>query len=137
MSDTELTVAANFNTAVLNKVNSAATHIELFYQGAGMSLSKSNLPKLMGRDEDSCDIVVKSNVASRVHCSLDVQDNQIGIADKSTNGTFIEVGRAESFVIKNKFYPLVGQGRIKLGSQFDDNDAHVIHFRTAIKNTKD
>ena len=98
-----------------------------------MSYGKNDLPIKMGRDDSSCKIVVQTDVASREHCSIEVRDNQIGIADTSTNGTFIRIGRNESFVIKRSFYPLIGQGNIKLGEQFNEDDSHVIYFRMVTK----
>lgn len=133
MSDSDQTIAAQFNTEVMRKVNSPATHIEVFYHGKEMSFGKSELPIKMGRDDASCKIVVQTDVASREHCSIEVRDNQIGIADTSTNGTFIRIGRNDSFVIKRAFYPLIGQGNIKLGEQFNDDDSHVIYFRMVTK----
>ncbi|MFL0810212.1 MAG: FHA domain-containing protein [Agarilytica sp.] len=133
MADQEQTVAAQFNTEVLKKVNSPATHIELFYQGKELSYSKDDLPKKIGRDEQECDLAVNSSVASRVHCYLEVQDNQIGIKDVSTNGTFLKIGRAESFVVKKNFYPLIGQGNIHLGAEFETDDKDIIFYRMQTK----
>lgn len=133
MSDSDQTVSAKYNTEIKNKINSPASHIELFYRGKEMSFSKGDLPKLIGRDERTCDIVVNTEVASRKHCAIVVQANQIGILDRSTNGTFIRVGRADAFVIKSRFYPLVGQGHMKLGGEFDIDDPDVIYFRTVSK----
>lgn len=133
MSDQDQTIAAVFNTEILNRVNSPATHIEIFYQGKEMSFGKDDLPIKLGRDDSACDLVVDSELASRVHCLIDVKDNQIGLEDKSRNGTFLRIGRNESFVVKQKFYPLIGQGNIKLGEQIvsDDNDS--IFFRMITK----
>lgn len=133
MSDQDQTIAATFNTEILNRVNSPATHIEIFYQGKEMSFGKDDLPIKLGRDDSSCDLVVDSELASRVHCLIDVKDNQIGLEDKSRNGTFLRIGRNDSFVVKQKFYPLIGQGNIKLGEQIvsDDNDS--IFFRMITK----
>jgi len=129
MKDQDQTVSASFDTDVLRKVNSPATRIDIFYQGREMSFDKVDLPLKLGRDETSCQIVVKSDVASRVHASIEVQDNKIGIRDNSTNGTFIRIGRNESFVIRDSFYPLVGQGEVQLGKQFDADNRDVIYYR--------
>lgn len=133
MSDQDQTIAAKFNTEIMRKVNSPATHIEIFFQGKELSFGKQDLPVTLGRDDEVCDIVVNSEVASRVHCAIDLRDNQIGVMDSSTNGTFIRLGRNESFVIKKTFYPLIGQGNIKLGEQFDSDDSLVIYFRMVTK----
>lgn len=133
MSDQDQTIAAKFNTEIMRKVNSPATHIEIFFQGKELSFGKQDLPIRLGRDDEACDIVVNSEVASRVHCAIDLRDNQIGVLDSSTNGTFIRLGRNESFVIKKTFYPLIGQGNIKLGEQFDSDDSLVVYFRMVTK----
>ncbi len=133
MTDSNQTIAAQFNTEILKKVNSPATHIELFYQGKELSFGKGDLPIRLGRDESSCDLVVNSEVASRVHCSIEVQGNQIGLVDSSTNGTFLKLGRNESFVVKETFYPLIGQGNIKLGEQLDSEMKDSILFRMVTK----
>ncbi|MFL0801268.1 MAG: FHA domain-containing protein [Agarilytica sp.] len=137
MTDSNQTIAAKFNTEILKKVNSPATHIELFYQGKELSFGKADLPIRLGRDESSCDVVVNSEVASRVHCSIEVKDNQIGLVDSSTNGTFLKLGRNESFVVKETFYPLIGQGNIKLGEQLDSEMKDSILFRMVTKQQSD
>ncbi len=133
MTDSNQTIAAKFNTEILKKVNSPATHIELFYQGKELSFGKDDLPIRLGRDENTCDLVVNSEVASRIHCSIEVKDNQIGLVDCSTNGTFLKLGRNESFVVKETFYPLIGQGNIKLGEQLDSEMKDSILFRMVTK----
>ncbi len=136
MAEQDQTIAAKFNTEILKKVNSPATHIEIFYDGKDLSFGKGDLPIQLGRDDSACDIVVDSEVASRVHCVIDVRDNQIGLLDQSTNGTFLQIGRNESFVVKQTFYPLIGQGHMKLGEQFGDDDSHSILFRMVTKSVK-
>lgn len=133
MTDQDQTVSATFDTEIMNKVNSPATHIEIFYRGQELCFGKTELPIKFGRDEENCHIVVNSNFASRVHCFLEVHDNQIGLTDKSTNGTFIRIGRNDSFVIKNAFYPLIGQGHIQLGREFNNDESDTIYFRMVSK----
>lgn len=133
MTDQDQTLAASFDTEIMQKLNSPATHIEIFHQGHEMSFGKSELPVSMGRDDESCRIVVNSDVASRIHCTIEVRDNQIGLFDKSTNGTFIQIGRSESFVIKSSFYPLNGQGNIKLGAPFNGEEKDNVYFRMVTK----
>ncbi len=133
MSNDDQTIAAQFNTEILNKVNSPATHIEIFYQGKDLSYSKNELPLKLGRDDTVCDLVVDSELASRVHCAIEVRDNQIGLMDSSTNGTFLNIGRNESFVVKRTFYPLIGKGNISLGEPFGEDDSHIIYYRMVTK----
>jgi len=133
MTEPNKTIIANFDSEILRNVNSSATHIEIFFQGKEMSFGKDKLPIKLGRDKAVCDIFIDSGVASRVHCVIEVHDNQIGLTDKSTNGTFIHIGRNETFLIKNTFYPLIGQGNIKLGEQIDKDETNMVYFRMVTK----
>jgi pSer/pThr/pTyr-binding forkhead associated (FHA) protein len=127
------TIIANFTSDIMRNVNSSATHIEIFFRGKEMSFNKEQLPIKLGRDSTECDIVIDSSVASRIHCEIEVRENQIGLIDKSTNGTFIHIGRNETFLIKSTFYPLIGQGNIKLGEEIDKNDTNMVYFRMVTK----
>jgi len=133
MSETNKTIIASFNADIMRHVNSSATHIEIFFQGKEMSFSKDGLPIKLGRDKTGCDIVIDGSVVSRVHCVIQVRDNQIGLVDTSTNGTFIHIGRNETFLIKSTFYPLIGQGSIKLGEEIGKDETNMIYFRMVTK----
>lgn len=123
------TIAASINTELRKRVNSTATHIDLFYRGLSYSYNKNQLPVVLGRDTERCDIQVDSNVTSRTHCTIELQDDQIGIRDTSKNGTYIKVARTEGFVVKQTFYPLLGQGAIQLGSALPNSDDNTIMFK--------
>jgi pSer/pThr/pTyr-binding forkhead associated (FHA) protein len=129
MSEANKTITASFSADIMRHVNSSATHIEIYFQGKEMSFSKGDLPIKLGRDKTGCDLVIDSNVVSRVHCFIEVRDNQIGLFDTSTNGTLIHIGRYETFLIKRTFYPLIGQGNIKLGEAIDKDEKNMIYFR--------
>lgn len=134
--DQDPTVAAAFNTEIMSKVNSPATHIDIFHHGIEMSFSKADLPIKLGRDDSACRIAVTTEVASRVHCTIEVRDNQIGLADCSRNGTFIRIGRNDSFVIKGTFYPLIGQGTLRLGAPITGDETDTIFFRMVSRPAK-
>lgn len=107
-------------------------YLELFYQGKEICFSQDDLPKLLGREPKLCDVVIKSDLASRRHCALVFQDGHIGLLDRSTNGTFIRIGRADPVAVKKSFYPLAGGGYIKLGCKFRENvddDPEIIFYR--------
>ena len=128
MIDLDRTISANFKDG-LSGGETYSTYIELFYKGKEMSFSKDELPKMLGREPKVCDVVIKSELASRKHCALILKSDHIGILDRSTNGTYIRVGRADPITVKGSFYPLLGQGHIKLGSQFVENDQEIIYYR--------
>lgn len=103
--------------------------IEIFYQGQLSVIKREALPYYLGRDHAACDLVVTGDTVSRTHCVFQFRDHQIGILDTSTNGTYVKPGRAECVFIHNDYYPLVGQGSIKLGQRIDVEDSDVLLYK--------
>lgn len=135
MSERDTTTTLAFDKETIRKYSLSATHIEIYHQGSELSFDKDVLPVYLGRDDAVCQIVVTSALASRKHCAIAMKDGQIGLLDESTNGTFIQIGRGGSFLIKGAFYPLTGQGKLKLGSAFNnDDEKERIYFRMVTKN---
>lgn len=109
-----------------------ATHvlsIEFFYAGKTYPVNMNKLPFMIGREEQTCDLVIDSPMTSRNHCSIEIRENQLGLLDKSTNGTFVKLGRSDSVFIRNEFCPLVGQGYIKLGEALSLDDPQLLMFK--------
>ncbi len=117
----------NTNSARVEIVN--YQRIELFYQGKLTVVKKEELPFYFGRDNSVCDLVITGDTVSRKHCVLQMRDHQIGLLDTSTNGTFVKPGRAESIFIHNDYYPLVGQGAIRLGHKIELDDPDVLLYK--------
>lgn len=128
MSDDKTTIIKS-DTDIFKKMIEAAGCIELFHRGKEYRYKRDQLPITIGRDALLCDIQCSSTMTSRSHCKIDVQDNQIGISDTSTNGTYIKIGRSDSILIKNSFYPLTSQGHISLGEPIDLGSPEILHFR--------
>lgn len=109
-----------------------ATHIismEFFYAGTKYPVNMNALPFMIGREEQSCHLIIDGPMISRNHCSIEIRENQLGLMDKSRNGTFVKLGRAESVFIRNEFCPLAGQGYIKLGEALNLNDPLLLMFK--------
>lgn len=130
------TIATYIDTSLRDQSNQNATHVELFYKGKAFSFSKKDLPIKIGRDTHQCNICVTSHVVSRVHCELTIQDEQIGILDSSKNGTVIQIGRNENITVKDKFFPLIGQGHMQLGS-LNNEESQKILFKVRFENERD
>lgn len=135
MSD-ETTRIINSETDIFKKLSEPWHCIEIFFQGKEYRYERAELPICFGRNGDECEFTVDSTTASRKHCSIDVRENQIGIQDTSTNGTYIKIGRAESVLIKNSFFPLVSQGNISLGEPIDMGSENIIYFRVSADRAK-
>lgn len=127
----------NSTTTILNdelsESNQEWSHLELYFRHRRYKIHKEKMPFSIGRDEN-CDLQVYSDVASRRHCTIDFHEGQIGINDSSTNGTFIEFGRADEVMIRQEFCPLTGQGRLCLGDRIAADDPNLILFKV-IRNT--
>ena len=120
------------NPELLQTIAGKFDRIELFYNGRGHMVSASDLPFFIGRDKNSCHLTVVKDVVSRVHCVVDIKDNQIGIQDRSTNGTVVKMGEANSVIIRDEFYPLTGKGCLTLGEQFSSNESDLILFKVVM-----
>ena len=88
---------------------------------------------MIGREQQTCDLTIEGPLISRNHCSIEIRDNQLGLMDKSTNGTVVKLGRAESVFVRNEFCPLVGQGCIKLGETLELNDPDLLMFKVIFR----
>lgn len=126
---TDKTYATRLNTNSARVEIAQFVRIEIFYQGELSVIKREELPFFLGRDHSACDLVVTGDTVSRKHCVLQFRDQQIGVLDTSTNGTFVKPGRAECVFIHNEYYPLVGQGSIKLGQRIDLDDADVLLYK--------
>ncbi|MFA7554720.1 MAG: FHA domain-containing protein [Spongiibacteraceae bacterium] len=123
----------NEPTSITHISTAPFDHLELFYRGEEVKIALTDLPFVLGRDSDQCQLVIDHLKASRQHCTLTLQDNQVGLLDKSTNGTSLQIGRASSIMIKNGFYPLTGQGYIQLGKTISANDPDLICYKMVFK----
>lgn len=119
------------NPTLSNRFHVDLGAVELYYQGQSFTLTASDLPFVIGRDETVCHMLVRNDLTSRSHCTLEIQDGQFGIRDHSTNGTMVKIGRSNSVFIRDKFCPLSGQGRIKMGSSIRPEDEDVVLFKVA------
>jgi FHA domain len=125
----ENTFATLLNTNSADNEVAALKQIELFYRGKLHVLTRDELPFYIGRDFSVNHLAVEGDTISRKHCILQMRDQQIGLLDISTNGTFVKPGRADSVFIRQEYYPLVGQGAIKLGHKIDLEDPELILFK--------
>lgn len=123
------TFATRLNTHSANIEIASFLQIELFYQGKLRVIKSGELPFYIGRDEGNNDLTVDGDTISRKHCVLQLRDQQIGLLDTSTNGTFVKPGRADSVFIHHEYYPLVGQGAIKPGQQIELDDPELVLYR--------
>lgn len=108
--------------------------LELDYGGRTYTFTPKELPKRIGRNDD-CDLVVRSDKASRYHARIEYNRGKFMLVDESSNGTYVEVEEARGarrnlVYVRNEMFALVGSGRFSLGTRPAD-DPHVLAFRSA------
>jgi hypothetical protein len=82
---------------------------------------------LIGRGDDN-DVVVKSELASRLHASIEISDNKFVLTDVSANGSFIQTAGGEVVRIRRDRSELNGQGMIGFGRRPKRGSRHTIRF---------
>lgn len=100
----------------------------LLYQGREYSLTPTDTPFVIGRDADSNDLCVRSQYSSRTHCTIEFREAKFVLCDSSTNGTYLQLGRAENLRLHHETTPLIGHGCFKPGQNFSADDPDLIHF---------
>ena len=121
----ESTTSTRFNMSSL----SAPLLLRLTYQGKTLSIYKEDTPFLIGRDENSCNLIVNTEFASRNHCKIIYQDAVFFLKDCSRNGTHIQLANAPQTILLGNSTHLVGRGIFKLGQGIGEQDPDAIQFK--------
>jgi adenylate cyclase len=102
--------------------------LRLLYETRETVLSPGDNDCVVGRDAD-CGIVVETAYASRHHCTVTWQHDKFVLKDHSSNGTWLQLGRAEPLHVHHETVPLTGAGSIKIGQAFGDDATGLILFK--------
>ena len=81
----------------------------------------------IGRSE-TCDLVVNSSYASRLHARIELKRNYFLLTDQSTNGTYVTNQDNDAVFLKRESVQLIGHGVISLGRPASYTPEDVIHF---------
>jgi class 3 adenylate cyclase len=125
------------NTATVDHTmimaNYSATHNQLKLnftcpdELAPITLTEENTPIHMGRDRDSCPIVMPTPLASRDHAHIAFQYGKFVLVDHSTNGTWVR-SQGQQVYLRREELPLIGSGDICLGEEVADGNTFIIHY---------
>lgn len=85
------------------------------------------LPATAGRDT-SCDVLVVSDFASRVHAHFEFTRGKFVLADHSTNGTFVSATQTGEVFLRRESMPLLGRGFISLGCPKNEQTGELIEW---------
>jgi adenylate cyclase len=98
----------------------------LKYHLQTFTVNTDNKKLLLGRDE-TCQVVVKNDFASRQHANVEFRFGKFVLSDHSSNGTYIRNGESVARLNRDDAI-LHGQGFISLGQPFTDNASDLIEF---------
>jgi hypothetical protein len=108
--------------------------VRLSYGPQEMDVNEYNTAVTTGRSEQ-CNIMVESELASRLHATFIFQQGKVILSDKSTNGTFVRTlaGKHASdslnLFIHHEDWVMQFNGVISLGEPFSKENERLIHFR--------
>lgn len=107
----------------------------LRYRGQTIKVNKECRNVVVGR-EDTCDLVVRNELASRLHIHIELRFGRFIIADQSTNGTYVRFSDGNvAHITRDEIY-LQGNGSISLGQSFAENPDDVVEFSISSASVK-
>lgn len=106
------------NVSIVLKFNGE----ERFYTDSDMTTAIN-----LGRDP-SCDITIDAKFASRSHVNLEFRRGKFVLVDHSTNGTYVKLNNQDEIFIRREELPLIGEGYISLGEDYNPKNTSNIYF---------
>jgi class 3 adenylate cyclase len=110
----------------LGSMAEQAPRLVLRYQDQERSLALGGALGI-GRAE-TCDLVVESPLASRLHARIESRRGKFVFIDQSTNGSYVRTEDGNVVYLRREELPLWGRGEISLGEDFGDNLDHLLRF---------
>lgn len=99
----------------------------LKYHEQSIKVRKECRSVVLGREE-TCDLVVQNDLASRQHSRIELRFGKFIIADQSTNGTYIRYSDGTVVHLNREETVLRGNGSISLGQAFVDHPTELVEF---------
>lgn len=99
----------------------------LRYRNSSTKVSKEHRSAVLGRGE-SCDLIVQNDLASRLHCRIELRFGKFVVTDQSTNGTFILTGGGGLVHVTREETILHGHGAISLGVAFSEHPTELVEY---------
>lgn len=127
ISEQEDTQNTRFGIPAYRKSPDNNDEMILRYEDRSIKVNKKSRSVTLGREE-TCDIVVQNDFASRLHILIELRFGKFFISDQSTNGTYIRFNGGNVVHITREEISLSGNGSISLGQSFAENPAKVVEF---------
>ncbi|MFT5506741.1 MAG: adenylate cyclase, partial [Gammaproteobacteria bacterium] len=103
-------------THLLSKVN-LQSFLTLSHGDRKYVMKEQQKSMLIGRG-DSCQFVVKADLASREHAIIEVRRGKFVLIDQGSNGTFVKTNSGREVYLRRETFVLHDQGQISLGQPF-------------------
>lgn len=100
--------------------------LRLNHKDQHLTLTSESDTFCIGRHEKN-QLIVNSNMSSRLHAKIEYQRGKFLLIDESTNGTFVKMNNEEIY-IRRESVPLVGNGLISLGESTNNDHGQLITF---------
>jgi len=105
-----------------------AQPISIEYQKQKFTIKPTAGVYSFGRDA-LCDLMVASNLASRVHAKIECRRGKFILADESTNGTYLQMNDHSPIFLKREEITLQGQGFISFGQKIAMDSEYLLRFK--------
>ena len=103
----------------------------LRYDGNEMALDEGLASFSFGR-EGICDLVASGHKVSRLHATVEFKGGRFVLVDRSTNGTFVKIGKEPEVRLHRQEFVLRGKGSIGLAGSTYDSGVDVVVFELVV-----
>ncbi|HSG90705.1 MAG TPA: adenylate/guanylate cyclase domain-containing protein [Pseudomonadales bacterium] len=101
--------------------------LRLRVEGIEHHLHPADFPVSLGRGQH-CDLPVKTESASRLHCRIEYRRGKFVLMDSSTNGTHLVRSDGSVMLLRREAAVLTGRGHFSLGEVADESAPASITF---------
>ena len=109
------------------QAQASASRLRVSFQNQEYMVSADNPKITMGRSEDN-HLVVKGNLISRLHATVQHSRGKFMLVDQSTNGSFVVTREGNELFVRRDNVQLTDEGVIGLGRVVQPGSAQAIHF---------
>ena len=107
--------------------NENDTELVLQYRDQSYLINNRHKHAVLGR-EDTCQIIVRNDFASRQHARIEFRQGKFVLIDQSTNGTYVHIKSGKPVCLTREEMILEGSGLINLGQAFSEEAVDAVEF---------
>lgn len=107
--------------------------LALRYRDQSILLNEQRKSVLLGRDS-TCDILSRSEYASRQHARIELRSGKFILTDQSTNGTYVRFADGQTVRLAREELVLHSSGIINLGQSYSPSSDSPVEFSAKVEN---